>query len=82
MRMCLRNIPEVGVGGEDLVPRDEGKIGVGDLVADECAGASAGKVRVDHADDALDLVGVALDGRGNILGMIPGEPRVLAPVWT
>jgi hypothetical protein len=65
---------------DKLVPVGPGEIGVGVSVADEVVGLGLAEVALDDADDAANLVRVALLGRGQLLLVEHGEPRLLAEV--
>lgn len=53
--------------GDEPEPRHEGQVGVGQLVAAEVLLVGLLEVRVDDADDARDLVAVALVDAGDVL---------------
>lgn len=65
---------------EKLVPGSPGQIGVGVGVANEVVGLGLAQVELDDAEDAADLVLVAGLGRGKLLGVVVGEPGLLAEV--
>lgn len=63
-----------------LVPGSPGQIGVGVAVANEVVGLGLAEVELDDAEDAADLALVAGLGRGELLGVVVGEPGFLAEV--
>jgi hypothetical protein len=68
--------------GQHHVPGDKSQIGIGVLVTDQVVGAFGLEVLVENAEDTLDFVSVALDGRGQLFGVVSGEPDALAKVGT
>lgn len=69
-----------GRGVDALIPRDEGQVSKGALVANQPFFAL--QQGVQDAEYALDFGVVALDGRGNTLGVQNVEPTRLSKVRT
>ena len=64
---------------DEPMPRHERQVREGDFVAAEVRALVLLQVRVDDADDAADLVAVALEAGGEIfLGVVEDEPGALA----
>lgn len=63
------------------IPWHKRQVGKGALLAHQVWRALLLQVAVDHAEHALDFVGVAVDGGGDALfGVKEGEPGLLAKV--
>lgn len=52
---------------EHAVPWDEHQVCIADLVADKVLLAALGQLCIDDAEDSLDLVAVAVNGRSDVL---------------
>jgi len=60
----------------------ESQVGVGVLVADEVLALGGLQMLVDNGNNALDLAGVSVLGRLDLLWVVSHEPDALAEVWT
>lgn len=63
---------------DHIIPRDEGKVCVGDFVTHQRF--LTGKPRVQDTNDASDFVSVPLNGAGDLFRVEEGEPRCLSVV--
>lgn len=80
-REVLLDIDVSSQPANKLVPSGPGQIGVGVVVANEIVGLGPAEVELDDAKDASDLALVAGLSRGKLLGVVVGEPGLLAEVW-
>lgn len=62
------------------MPRHESQIRIGALVADEILAAGFLEVCVNHAEDTMDLVTVALEAGVDFVLVVEDEPGALAEV--
>jgi hypothetical protein len=64
-----------------LVPRDEGQVGVRDLVSDQVFIPRAFEMGINHKGDSLDLILIPVNGRGDVLlRMDMDEPGSLSKI--
>jgi hypothetical protein len=67
LRESLLPAPVLDEVGSKVVPSDKHQIGVASLVSHEVLIASLGEMKLDHTQNSLDLVGVAVDSGGDVL---------------
>lgn len=67
---------------QQQIPRNEGQICVGVLVADQVIGTLVFEMLVQHGKHTLYFLAVAVDGRGDLVRMVDVKPHTLAEIRT